>query len=179
MIRSDTVRAAYVLANREKLRAYKKAWDLRNRAKMRAYFQALHVANREERNAYRRAWYAANQVRQDAKAVAYIAAHREARTVYCRAYAKQHAAKWNAFTAKYRAAKLRATPVWADQNAIRSVYAESVRLTKTTGQPHHVDHYYPLVSPLVCGLHVAANLQILTKTANLRKHNKHPDRMVA
>lgn len=36
---------------------------------------------------------------------------------------------------------------------------------------HHVDHEIPLNHPLVCGLHVLANLQYLTVERNLAKSN--------
>lgn len=59
----------------------------------------------------------------------------------------------------------------ADVAAIESVYAESIRLTEPTGIRHHVDHIVPLVHPMVCGLHVPVNLQVLTQVANLAKSN--------
>jgi hypothetical protein len=65
-----------------------------------------------------------------------------------------------------------ATPAWADLSAIRAIYLEARRITEVTGQPHHVDHVVPLKSPLVCGLHIACNLQILPATANLIKGNR-------
>lgn len=77
-------------------------------------------------------------------------------------------AKW----AKRRAQKLNATPAWADMDAITAVYEEAKRLTLETGVQHEVDHIVPLVHPLVCGLHVEWNLQILTWTANRSKSNK-------
>jgi len=74
--------------------------------------------------------------------------------------------------AKRRAAEKQAMPSWADKKAIRAVYAEAERLTRETGIPHHVDHCVPLNSPLVSGLHVAANLQVLTAEQNIKKSNK-------
>ena len=70
------------------------------------------------------------------------------------------------------AAKLKATPFWADLNAIKAIYEEARRLSIETGVEHNVDHIVPLRGKKVCGLHVPANLQILTAEANKRKSNK-------
>lgn len=71
-----------------------------------------------------------------------------------------------------RESVLKATPKWAEKEKIKSVYKECRRKTIETGVIHHVDHIIPLVHPLVCGLHVYGNLQILTRVENSRKGNK-------
>ena len=57
------------------------------------------------------------------------------------------------------------------------VYAEAHELrkmrNKTTGIEWHVDHIIPLVSNLVCGLHVWNNFAVIPKVENLRKGNYH------
>jgi hypothetical protein len=63
------------------------------------------------------------------------------------------------------------TPNWANKNEIKELYEESKRLTKETGIKHHVDHIIPLRHPLVCGLHIRANLRIITATENIIKSN--------
>ena len=64
-------------------------------------------------------------------------------------------------------------PPWADDAAIRAIYAEARRLTAATGVQHEVDHVIPLLGARVSGLHVETNLQILTRDANKRKLNRH------
>lgn len=84
---------------------------------------------------------------------------------------KENKHKVYAKNAKRRAAKKNAVPSWANLNAIKHIYRECERLTKETGIQHHVDHIYPLQSPYMCGLHVEANLQILTSEENHKKYN--------
>lgn len=81
---------------------------------------------------------------------------------------------FRAGAAKYEADKIRATPSWADHTKIRAIYKEAARLTAETGIQHEVDHYYPLRSKIMCGLHVETNLQILTAEANRKKSNSIP-----
>jgi hypothetical protein len=70
------------------------------------------------------------------------------------------------------AAKLKATPAWADIGAIKAIYEKARRMTEETGIQHHVDHIIPLRGRGVCGLHIHTNLQVLTAQENKRKSNK-------
>lgn len=73
--------------------------------------------------------------------------------------------------AKRRAAKLQATPAWANSAAIVSIYEDAARL-RSAGHDVHVDHIIPLINDLVCGLHVEHNLQILSAKENCSKSNR-------
>lgn len=90
-----------------------------------------------------------------------------------RRWASANRDKVNALIAKRQAMKLRATPRWADINAIATFYEEAARLTRETGVRHEVDHIVPIRSRIVCGLHVEHNLQILTSIENKTKSNHH------
>jgi hypothetical protein len=160
-------------------RAYNQAYRDENRERLLAGDRAYHAMNRAAR-------LAAGKVRRAAKIEdykrrdrAYYQAHRAQALAGIKAYHLAHPGKKRALHAKRRAAKRHATPVWANHRAIEAIYVEAVRLTRETGIKHHVDHYYPLLSDVVCGLHVEYNLQILTEAQNIRKHNKHPDRIAA
>ena len=73
-----------------------------------------------------------------------------------------------------QAAKLHATPNWLSEKHISAMvqfYIEARRTTLETGVKHEVDHIIPLISDVVCGLHVPWNLQILTTVENRSKSN--------
>ena len=69
-------------------------------------------------------------------------------------------------------AEIERTPVWANFDVIDALYAESRKISRETGIPHHVDHVIPLRGKLVSGLHVEGNLQIITASENCSKHNR-------
>ena len=66
----------------------------------------------------------------------------------------------------YRGRLRKATPKWADRDAIRRIY---------TNCPHGmvVDHIIPIRGEHISGLHVAENLQYLTPFENMSKGNKY------
>lgn len=68
-----------------------------------------------------------------------------------------------------------ATPPWLSRkqkSEIRQMYQVAITLTQTTGEQYVVDHIVPLRSDVVCGLHVAWNLRVITQEENLKKSNK-------
>ena len=71
-----------------------------------------------------------------------------------------------------RAAKLKATPKWADRHAIKQFYLMAQDMTKRTGKKYVVDHVIPLQSKIVCGLHVHTNLQVIPELENWKKASR-------
>jgi hypothetical protein len=68
-----------------------------------------------------------------------------------------------------------ASPPWLTKEhklAMRKLYLQAMELTKITGERYVVDHIVPLISDVVCGLHVPWNLRVITQDENLRKSNK-------
>ena len=97
--------------------------------------------------------------------------YRRRNSEYDRAHRSERAAR-EAFR---RAQKLNATPPWLTREqkaAIQSLYIERDRLKLEKGIMYHVDHVVPLISDVVCGLHVPWNLQVIPAIDNLRKRNK-------
>jgi len=79
--------------------------------------------------------------------------------------------KVNYMTSLRRARRKNATPLWADEERIKHIYAHCHWLNKTFGCNMHVDHVIPLSGKNVCGLHVHTNLQIISAEENMKKSN--------
>ena len=68
-----------------------------------------------------------------------------------------------------------ATPKWITAKhkmQIRHIYDQAKDCEVVSGEKYHVDHIVPLKHPLVCGLHVPWNLQVLPAYMNDAKGNK-------
>jgi hypothetical protein len=111
----------------------------------------------------------------------------------CRASSRRYRAAGTAQSRDRRAPR-RLRPS-GEAKEIAAVHREARRLTRETGIAHAVDHIVPLVSPLVqsldgpnvpnfvgpvfpivCGMHVLANLRALTAHDNVQKGNRYwPD----
>lgn len=87
-------------------------------------------------------------------------------------WASKNKALIYANNAKRRALELRAAVAWANQAEIKRLYRAADLMTLATGVPYHVDHVVPLKSPVVCGLHCEANLQVITAEQNCKKRNR-------
>lgn len=129
-------------------------------------------ANPERRAAQAAAWKAANQARCKAVRKAWSERNAERERERLRAWALANKARCAEKVATRRAAKLRATPAWADMAQIANFYRWAKDFQAATGLKANVDHVVPLVSDVVCGLHCTANLCILTEAANKAKGNR-------
>lgn len=119
------------------------------------------------------------ETRKDTKAVydaAYRAANKERISAYMIEWQRDNPAKVNAISARRRAAKVNATPAWANMFFIEEAYDLARHRTELFGFPWHVDHIVPLQSPIVCGLHVEHNLAVIPGETNRAKSNRYwPD----
>lgn len=72
----------------------------------------------------------------------------------------------------HRAQTRRATPPWVDLTVIATFYAEARRRTRAEDELWVVDHIVPKINPIVCGLHVPANLRVIHWRENAAKGNR-------
>lgn len=73
---------------------------------------------------------------------------------------------------KRRSAQLQRVPPWADQFQIKGMY-ELCAIFRRVGIDMTVDHIVPLQGDGVCGFHSHDNLQLMHRSDNSAKHNKH------
>ena len=111
-------------------------------------------------------WAEKNRPAVRARHAAWCVEHPERTKVHSRRQYEKNKPRYNAHVMRRNARKLNATPLWAEKEKIAVVYKKA----KEWGM--HVDHIVPLKNPLVCGLHVWANLQLLSPRENMSKQNR-------
>lgn len=147
-------RHRYVTAY-ETIREKRRRYWFDNREKNLEAQRARYAANPEPWLQSSRRWYAENKASVSARS---------------RAWRIANPARINARVALRNAARRKATPMWADKQAIDAIYV------KAAERALHVDHIVPLRSKFVCGLHCEANLQLLPPRDNISKGNRYwPD----
>lgn len=72
---------------------------------------------------------------------------------------------------KYYRALYIALPLWAEGDPGFDVIEREWKRRRTRGEDVHKDHIVPLISDLVCGLHVPWNMQVISAKENLQKSN--------
>jgi hypothetical protein len=154
--------------NKDAILAANKKWRLANPEKIKE----LSARYTDINAIYIAAYRVQNKEKLAAQQAEYYMANRDKLAAYATAYQKANPHLANAINAKRRAAKLNATPAWADLEAIKKIYDDCAFITQATGVQHHVDHIIPLQGKTVCGLHTEANLQIITASDNIKKSNK-------
>ena len=176
-------------ANKEKARASVRAALSKKADEYRAKAAAYYAANREKVLARLAAKYVRHPVskmteqereaaaaRKAEKSRAAHFSNHEKRLAQKRAWASANPQKGSAYAAKRRAARLQATPTWANEFFIEEAYDIAKKRTDITGIQWEVDHIVPLDNKLVCGLHVEQNLRVIPMLLNRSKGNRHwPD----
>lgn len=147
----------YVSRNSEAVKAVQKKYYAENMDSERAKARAGYYANLEDNRERSRGFYHANK---------------QASQASHKAWAAKNYHVVLAHNAKRRATLIGRTPSWANAFFISEIYDLAKKRDAVTGVKWHVDHIVPLVSKLVCGLHVEHNLQVIPAEENLSKHNR-------
>lgn len=152
----DFARAFWLADNPEKAKQVERDCRAKHRDAMNARTAEWGRRNKDQKNATRKAWREENRERDNA---------------YTRNWQARNPELVVANTGRRRASKLRAEPSWANTFFIAEAYRLAKLREKVCGGKWHVDHVVPLRSKLVCGLHVANNLQVIPASVNQRKSN--------
>lgn len=167
--------------------AHSKKYHLENHAAHLERGRTAYLADPDSFKERAKKWHAENNERVNELKAAYREQNREKIKEISRIDWLRHNEKRNARKREYRqerpdlaiahvrirqTRKQNAMPIWADVEAIKRFYKLSRELTKATGIKHHVDHFYPLKSPLVCGLHNEFNLRVIPAAENQSKGNR-------
>ena len=157
--------AAWYKKNKKHRLALAKIWYENNKQRHADAVRKWAANNPEKIKEINKKRHSKHRARRNAESTAYRIKFPNKICLMKSSYRRRNSAIGNADCAKRNARKIRATPLWADLDAIKDVYLEAQY------QQMHVDHTVPLKGKNVCGLHVWDNLQLLTEKENCRKGN--------
>ena len=165
-------RIKYRLKNKEKIKETRRLYNLKNKNKIKKSIKLYRLKNKDKIKKYNSEYRTNNKDKIKEYCLKNKNIIKEKRKLYnlknknyFKKYRLNNRYLINSIIAKRRAAKLKATPKFANLNKIKEIY-------KNCPKGYHVDHIIPLQGNNVCGLHVEWNLQYLTPSANLSKSNK-------
>lgn len=164
---------AYKDKNQKKL--YERARYYRKRKEILEQKKAYYKKNTEEKKQYNKLYQEKNREKLASYNRNLYQKQKAERLQSAKKYRKENSAKINALAMNRIARKKQATPKWMtkqDFADIAEFYKIAKELQWLSEEPLHVDHIIPLKGKNVCGLHIAANLQILPASMNIRKGNR-------
>ena len=147
----------YYAANKKRHIEAVNKWKEENRVKVKEDSQKYYIKNKGYRLQYNSEWRKINK---------------DKCSEYNKIWRKNNRGVVNSYDVKRRTKIKRAVPLWADTWKMKQYYILAKELSRIYGTEFHVDHIVPLQGKNVSGLHVENNLQIITKTENLKKGNR-------
>jgi hypothetical protein len=185
---------AYREANRESIIPYLREYhkvngkDCHKKRVANGYFKKYRQENREAIREYARdyrkknrgnLWADRNPEKTREINKRWVRGNRHKVNQSSKRYRKNNKAKYTNYAAIRRATKLNATPPWLTpqhHEDMEALYSLALKIGKLTGFVMEVDHIVPLQGENVCGLHVPWNLQLLERSLNRSKSNKHDEK---
>lgn len=158
--------------NREQLRDYHRQYHQEHAEQLREWTRQWRKANPQRTIDNNRNYYKKNRERELVKSRSRHQQNRQANCERARQWRQDNKDRVQAQLAKRRCAQKCAIPPWVDFDEIESFYTEASQLTEQTSVSHQVDHTVPLNSDVVCGLHCADNLRVVTAEENNHKKNR-------
>ena len=147
----------------EKIKEINKAYREANKIQLLIYSLLKYHANKETHNKNTREYYRKNRESMIAYQVEYREKNSDRLVEYRKKRFPQIRARQYAYNV-VRDRKLAQRSFPHERDAVVAVY-------RNCPEGHHVDHIVPISHPLVCGLHVVANLQYLPARENMKKSN--------
>jgi len=169
------------------LRARNKAWASNNKEKKKeidarrckikrkAASDAWTAKNKEKQLKAQKEWYARNKDKEKERHQKIYKENKDRILEVNREWRSKNSHKMLHYTRKYQLSKIQRTPKWLTEDhlvQIEAFYLYSKMLSDALGVQYHVDHIVPLQGENVSGLHVPWNLQVITASENMSKHNK-------
>jgi hypothetical protein len=155
----------YYSRNKEKVCAATRANVLRNPSAVRERQAKWYRANSPRLKERARIRYASDPVPTRLSTKRYQQKNKAKVKVWAKAWKQRNAPAVREDSLHRRCAQLNAEPKWVQRETILAIYK-----SRLPGQ--HVDHIIPLRHPLVSGLNVPWNLQLLSAAENNFKNNK-------
>jgi hypothetical protein len=148
-------------------------WQADHPEKVKAKSKRYHAENREKVSIKNREWGLKNPEKRKAATRNWREANTDRMKAIKAAWRKRKAGDVNEMQMRRHADKMKRTPRWVDREALCLIY-RAAKLARTTWPEldPEVDHVIPLRNPVVSGLHVHNNLQILSGNQNRAKSNQ-------
>jgi 5-methylcytosine-specific restriction endonuclease McrA len=139
---------------------------------LRPWCKTCHNAANAEWRKKTPEYYKIRQEQNPGRRKKYDAAYKKKNPTFFKAYYEENKHEF-VERVNRRRGRIKAAPLWADEQKIRLLYRVSSNLNRLHGYvKYHVDHVVPLQGKLVSGLHVHNNLRIIRAEENKAKFNK-------
>ena len=176
--RTERIRKDWSNATPEEIEARDKGWKRldyeRNSDAYKARAEKWRTENREYYEETKRAYFAREDIQERARKRIreWVKNNPDKKKEMDKKFAQENPGLVNSYKALRRARARRAVPPWLtdeERLQIAALYDKCKEISEATGIPHAVDHIIPLAGKHVSGLHVFANLRIITAEENNRR----------